>query len=198
MVYAAPSRGTRGDVALPVVTDTYAPAGSSALGLDARTGAKAGVFHSVDTSSMTPAWRFFVEPGGPFQHSGTAALDGERLLVGATPNLLLGLTGHGSLDWVSETGVDVFAYQPLTVANGVLYAINDTGSLLSFDAATGRPVADHSIAADGGHRQCLGAGAGVAVARNTVFAPCDAGGTADLAGMPTSPGGLVAYWLPRP
>ena len=36
---------------------------------------KAGVFHSVDTASMTRRWRFFVGPGGPFQHSGTAALD---------------------------------------------------------------------------------------------------------------------------
>lgn len=39
VVYAAPSAGTRGDVALPVVTDTYAPAGSYAVGIDARTGA---------------------------------------------------------------------------------------------------------------------------------------------------------------
>ncbi len=38
MVYAAPSMGTRGEVALPVVTDTYEPAGSYAIGIDARTG----------------------------------------------------------------------------------------------------------------------------------------------------------------
>ena len=41
MVYAAPSAGTRGDVALPVVTDTYAPAGSYAIGIDARSGESA-------------------------------------------------------------------------------------------------------------------------------------------------------------
>lgn len=39
MVYAGPSAGTRGDVALPVVTDTYQPAGSYAVGIDARSGA---------------------------------------------------------------------------------------------------------------------------------------------------------------
>ena len=158
---------------------------------------KAGVFHSVDTASMTAAWRFFVGPGGPFQDSGTAALIGSRVAVGATPNLLIGLNaGRGSLDWVSATGLDVFAYQPLTSANGVVYAIDDSGSLLAYDALSGTPLIARSIAQDGGFSQCLGVGAGVAVARNTVFAPCDAGGPADLAGLPADPGGLVAYRLP--
>ncbi len=158
---------------------------------------KAGVFHSVDTASMLPAWRFFVGPGGPFQDSGTAALAGERIVVGATPNLLFGLNAAGgALDWASQTGLDAFAYQPLTSANGVVYAINDSGSLLAYEAATGLPLAARSIALDGKFSQCLGAGAGVAVARNTVFVPCDAGGPADLAGLPADPGGLVAYRLP--
>lgn len=159
---------------------------------------KAGVFHDVATASMARAWRYFAGPGGAFQHSGTATLTGGRILVGATPNLVLGLNARrGSLDWVAATGLDVFAYQPLTSAGGVLYAINDVGSLLAFDAVTGFPLVDRSIARDGRFSQCLGVGAGVAVARNTVFAPCDAGGLADLAGLPASPGGLVAYRLPR-
>jgi outer membrane protein assembly factor BamB len=158
---------------------------------------KSGVFHSVDTASMNPQWRFFVGPGGAFQDSGTAALTGGRIVTGATPNLLFGLdAARGSLDWISQTGLDVFAYQPLTAANGVLYAINDVGSLLAYDAATGAPLVDRSIALDAKLTQCLGVGAGVAVARNTVFAPCDAGGLSDLAGLPADPGGLVAYRLP--
>jgi outer membrane protein assembly factor BamB len=158
---------------------------------------KAGVFHSVRTASMTAAWRFFVGPGGPFQHSGTATLTGGRIAVGATPNLLLGLSARsGALRWASETGLDVFAYQPLTSAAGVLYAINDVGSLLAHDAVTGRRLAERPIAMDGGFPQCLGVGAGVAVARHTVFVPCDAGGPADLAGLPASPGGVVAYRPP--
>jgi outer membrane protein assembly factor BamB len=101
----------------------------------------------------------------------------------------------GELEWVSSTGVDVFAYQPVTTANGVLYAINDLGSLVAFDADTGAPLLDRPIAADGGFTECLGVGAGVAVARGTVFVPCDAGGPADLAGLPSPAGGLVAYRL---
>lgn len=158
---------------------------------------KAGVFHSVATAAMTRRWRFFVGPGGPFQHSGTATVAGGRIVVGATPNLLFGLNARrGSLDWLALSNLDVFAYQPLTSANGVLYGINDVGSLLAYDGVTGLPLVDRSIAIDGRHQQCLGVGAGVAVARNTVFAPCDAGGTSDLAGLPASPGGLVAYRLP--
>jgi hypothetical protein len=55
---------------------------------------------------------------------------------------------------------------------------------------------DRFIAGDGGFSQCLGVGAGVAIARGTVFAPCDAGGLTDAAGLPSPPGGLVAYRLP--
>ena len=158
---------------------------------------KAGVFHDVNAGSMMPEWRFFVGPGGAFQHSGTATLTGGRIVVGATPNLLFGLGAPGgSLDWVAATGLDAFAYQPLSSANGVVYAINDAGSLLAYDAESGVPLLDRSIALDGKHPHCLGAGAGVAVARGTVFAPCDAGGLTDVAGLPESPGGLVAYRLP--
>lgn len=42
----------------------------------------------------------------------------------------------------------------------------------------------------------LGAGAGVAIARNTAFVPCDAGGLHDIAGLPGTAGGVVAYRLP--
>lgn len=158
---------------------------------------KAGVFHSVDTTSMARKWRFFVGPGGPAHHSGTATLAQGRVVAGATPNLLFGLNARrGSLDWLAATGLDAFAYQPVSSANGVLYAINDVGSLLAYDAVTGLPLIDRSIALDGKLSQCLGVGAGVAVARNTVFAPCDAGGLSDLAGLPASAGGLVAYRLP--
>lgn len=158
---------------------------------------KSGVLHSVDTQRMTAAWTAFVGPGGPAMHSATATVADGRIHVGATPDLLFGFAkDDGRLRWLSTTGADAFAYQPLSSANGVLYAINDLGSLLAFDARNGRPLVDRSIAVDGAFTQCLGVGAGVAVARHTVFVPCDAGGLSDLAGLPSPPGGLVAYRLP--
>jgi len=158
---------------------------------------KSGVFHSIDAESMSRAWTVYVGPGGAAMDSVTAALADGKIYAGATPNLVLELDQHGgAVGWISTTGVDVFAYQPLTVANGVVYAVNDLGSLVALDGASGRTLLERDIARDGGFTQCLGVGAGVAVARGTVYAPCDAGGLADLLALPSPPGGLVAYRLP--
>ena len=157
---------------------------------------KAGVVHGVRADTMAGEWRVFVGPGGPAMHSATAAVDATGVHVGATPDLVLELgADSGDVRWASTTGVDLFAYQPLTVAGGVLYGINDSGSLLALDGGTGLPLLQRDLALDGGFAQCLGVGAGVAVALHTVFAPCDAGGTVDLAGVPGNAGGLVAYRL---
>lgn len=201
-----------GAVALPTFFDTSASAECLELDLDfgaspnlyraadgrLRVGAlqKSGVFHSVDAELMRAAWTAFAGPGGAAMAAGTAAVADGRILVGGTPNLLFAFDqDDGRVGWRSATGLDVFAYQPLTTANGVLYAINDAGALLAHDAATGVPLLRRSISTDGGFPHCLGVGAGVAVARGMVFAPCDAGGLSDLAGLPSPPGGLVAYRL---
>lgn len=124
----------------------------------------------------------------------TVAVGEGRIHVGATPDLLLALDQRsGGVEWASTSDLDLFAYQPVTLANGVVYGINDSGVLFGIDAASGARLLTRQLSADGGFVQCLGVGAGVAVAHNTVFAPCDAGGPNDLAGLPGSPGGLVAY-----
>ncbi len=157
---------------------------------------KSGVFHAIDAATMRRAWTVYVGPGGPAMHSATAAVGAGRIYAGATPNLVLELDQDtGAVGWTSTTGVDLFAYQPLTAANGVVYAINDVGSLLALDGANARTLLERDLADDGGFAQCLGAGAGVAVARGTVYAPCAAGGLPDLAGLPSPPGGLIAYRL---
>lgn len=94
---------------------------------------------------------------------------------------------------MSTTGADAFAYQPTSAAAGVLYAITDSGTLLALDAESGLPVLQRDLALDGGFGNCWGVGAGVAIAHHTVFAPCDAGGTEDLAGTTSNAGGVVAY-----
>ena len=159
---------------------------------------KSGFYHSVLAETMDAAWKFPVGPGGAFMDGATAAVDGARVLVAATPNLLYGLgRDAGDVRWVTTTDADLFSYQPVTVANDVVYAINDLGLVLGFDASSGLPLLRRSIAVDGRFDQCLGVGAGVAVAHHTVFVPCDAGGLHDLAGLPSPAGGLVAYRLPR-
>ena len=157
---------------------------------------KVGLYHSVDATNMKGAWRFLVGPGGAFMDGATAAVGPAGIYIGATPNLVYSVNGDtGQADWATpaNTGLDLFAYQPITVAADTLYTINDSGFLVAMDAASGAPLAHRSIAVDGRFQQCLGVGAGVAVARHTVYVPCDAGGPNDLAALPGSPGGLVAY-----
>lgn len=198
------------DVALPTFFDTSAS--PECLELDLDFGAspnlvrdrrgrlmitamqKSGVFHAVDTASMKAKWTFFAGPGGAAMDSVTAAVDGDGIFVGATPNPLFRLDKNsGSLRWLSGSGPDVFAYQPVTVANGVVFTITDFGVLAGVGTKSGRTVVQRVLSVDGGFQQCIGVGAGVAVARHMVFAPCDAGGLVDLAGLPASPGGVVAY-----
>lgn len=155
---------------------------------------KAGVYHSVDTRSMQADWQTLISIGGPAMSSGTAAVVGTSLYVDATPNLVFRVAQtDGTVQWLTLTEIDALAYQPVSAASGVIYTINNLGSLLAFDGSSGLPILSRSIAADGGFVQCLGVGAGVAIARNMVYAPCDAGGLHDLAGLPHTPGGLVAY-----
>ncbi len=155
---------------------------------------KSGIYHSVEAGGMRRAWRFLVGPGGPAMDAGTAAVGDDDLYVSATPNLVFGIGREsGAPRWLSATGADLFAYQPLTLADNVLYTINDMGFLVGLDASSGAILVHRLISADGGFANCLGVGAGVAVARDLVYAPCDAGGLPDLAGLPSPPGGLVAY-----
>ena len=53
MVYVTPSRGTRGDVSMPVVTGDYAPAGSYAMALDAATGEVRWTSSDLDDGNAT-------------------------------------------------------------------------------------------------------------------------------------------------
>ncbi|MGA8256841.1 MAG: PQQ-binding-like beta-propeller repeat protein [Nocardioides sp.] len=155
---------------------------------------KSGVVHSVDTGSMRVDWQRFVGSGGAAMNSGTSAVAAGHVFTPATPNLVLAHDdGDGSLLWASTTEVDAFAYGPVTHANGVLYAVNNAGFLVALEARTGRLLTRSLIARHGQAGQCLGVGSGVAVARNTVYAPCNGGGLADLAGLSPDPGGLVAY-----
>ncbi len=91
--------------------------------------------------------------------------------------------------WTTPTGASAMSYQPVTAANGVIYGITDVGVLVAVDAASGLILMQRPISLDAGLRSCIGTGAGVAVARNTVYAPCDAAAVTTLG----SPGAIVAY-----
>lgn len=155
---------------------------------------KSGVVHVAYADTMAGDWRRFVGTAGPFMNGATSAVDRSHLYVPATPNLVFKLhRDTGDVAWVSSTELGMFSYGPIAHANGVTYAVNDAGFLVASDAATGAVLSRSLIAAAGQAGECLGVGSGVAVARNTVYAPCNGGGASDLAGLPGDPGGIVAY-----
>jgi polyvinyl alcohol dehydrogenase (cytochrome) len=155
---------------------------------------KSGVVHVAYADTMDGDWRRFVGTAGAFMNGATSAVDSSHLYVPATPNLVFKLhRDTGDVAWLSSTEIGLFSYGPVTHANGVIYAVNDAGFLVASDAATGVVLSRSLISSAGQVGQCLGVGSGVAVARNTVYAPCNGGGAPDLAGLPGDPGGIVAY-----
>jgi outer membrane protein assembly factor BamB len=154
---------------------------------------KAGVLHGIRADTMEGAWRWTLAPPSQSTSGATGAVSGGIVFAKSTPNAIFSFDGSdGTPRWASTTGTDIFAYQPLTYANGVLYGLNNFGVLTAFDAETGRVLLHRPVGLDVGGKWCGGAGSGVAVARNTVFAPCDAG----MGGLPgAGPGALVAYRL---
>lgn len=151
---------------------------------------KSGVLHAVDTAGMDAVWTKVLAGPDEAGHGATGASDGTDLYVGVSPNMLWSFERTaGAARWTTPTGVSAFSYQPVTAANGVIYGITDVGALVAVDASSGSILLERPISLDAGLRSCIGTGAGVAVARNTVFVPCDAAAITTLG----SPGAIVAY-----
>lgn len=151
---------------------------------------KSGVLHAVDTRGMEAVWTKVLSGPDEAGHGATGASDGTDLYVSVSPNLLWSFERTaGSARWTTPTGASAMSYQPVTAANGVIYGITDVGALVAVDAGSGSMLVQRPISIDAGLRSCLGTGAGVAVARNTVYAPCDAAAITSVG----SPGAIVAY-----
>lgn len=151
---------------------------------------KSGVLHALEAAGLDPAWTKVMSPPTEAANGATGATDGTDLFVPTFPDLVSSFERtSGAVNWVSITGASVLSYQPISVANGVVYAITDAGTLVAFDAETGQMLLQRPIFVDAGADSCFGTGAGVAIARNTVYAPCDAGAFI----LPGAPGTLVAY-----
>lgn len=137
---------------------------------------KSGTYHAAYADNMQRAWTVDMSPT-PFGvgNATTAAYDGQKLYAGVNPGNVVALDKDFDLPhWVSNTLGDAVKYQPMTYANGVVYTLTATGSLVAMDADTGATLLHRPLSADLGG-QCSTEGGGVAVARNTVYAQCDSG-----------------------
>jgi polyvinyl alcohol dehydrogenase (cytochrome) len=137
---------------------------------------KSGVYHGVDATDMEGVWE--TQVGGVLivfvGNLGTASYDGESIVVGGSgPAVQWGLSpDDGSVQWAAPVA-DPRHIQPTSTANGVAYSVDSNGVLNIWDARTGEALQTRPMVQDIGTHS-TSSGPGVAIARNTVYAPTGA------------------------
>lgn len=136
---------------------------------------KSGVYHAIYADQMSAGWSAVVGPPCFPCNSSSGAVNGSSVFVAATPGPVMhSLTqAAGKLNWAMPMAPGGTHFQSVSTANGVVYSVNNAGVLHAYDAATGLPIFVSSVGQDAGSAQAaVSAGSsGVAIARNTVYAP---------------------------
>jgi hypothetical protein len=135
---------------------------------------KSGVYHVADATTMDRAWSAVVGVSCAACNAAATAWDRNGSLYGVSSpgDAMVSLTTGGAYRWVTPVA-DGTHYQSTTSAGGAVFTIDNYGSLLAFDAATGLPLLHRPIAADlapGTEPPAALSSSGVAVASGTVFA----------------------------
>ena len=132
---------------------------------------KSGVFHAVDPISMDPLWTQVVGfPCLACNAASPAAADGAIFTAAGPPGQLFRLGGaDGRPAWVGALH-GITTYNPVTVANGIVYTVDGAGFLNGFEARTGLPILKRNLALDTGtFMGSASTSSGIAVARNTIY-----------------------------
>ncbi|MGH2829166.1 MAG: PQQ-binding-like beta-propeller repeat protein [Actinomycetota bacterium] len=134
---------------------------------------KSGVYHAVFADHMQRAWTAVLGSPCFACNVSSAAYDDERVYVAGSPGAVMwGLDrDRGRYRWAFPLP-DATHFQSVSTANGVVYTMDDSGTLTAFDAALGVPVAKRLIGIDAGANTLAvdASSQGVAIARNTVYA----------------------------
>lgn len=146
---------------------------------------KSGVFLTVDTATMKPVWKATLAPPCFACNLGSTATDSRGIYVPTIAGTLYSLNPDtGAVQWaVPLTGTAHF--NSVSVANGVVYNLNDAGLLQAFDAASGKPLMTRPVDTEEPARDA-GNSSGLSIARGSVFASSQTG----------SGSTLYAYGLP--
>jgi polyvinyl alcohol dehydrogenase (cytochrome) len=165
---------------------------------------KSCTYHAVDAATMRRVWAATgLGQGGASGCASTSAVDETTVYVTVNGGLMYAFDKDtGAQRWRTEFNDVGARYQPVSVANGVVYTLGNNAHLLAFDAATGSVLFDSQLTSPSGAKCEATAGAGVTVARNTIFATCD---TSAIEGVPAllteglftgpQPGAVFAYRL---
>jgi outer membrane protein assembly factor BamB len=132
---------------------------------------KAGVFHAVDATGMDLLWtRTIGFPCLACNAASPASADGAVFTAAGPPGQVFRLAGaDGAIGWAGVVN-GVTTYNPVTVANGVVYTVDGAGFLNGFEARTGLPVLKRNLALDTGtFMGSASTSSGIAIARNTIY-----------------------------
>jgi outer membrane protein assembly factor BamB len=130
---------------------------------------KSGVVLAVDTATMKPLWRATVAPPCFACNLGSAATDANGIYLPTIGGTLFSLNRDtGAVQWaVPLTGAT--HYNAVSVANGVVYDLNDVGALEAFDAKTGALLLTRAVDTAAPMHD-TGNSSGLSIARGSVFA----------------------------
>ncbi len=143
---------------------------------------KSGVYTAVYTDTMEQAWQATLGLPCFGCNLSSTAVDENAIYVAVTGGNLYALDRDtGGVKWATPV-TGALRYNGVAVANGIVYSLNDaTGTLEAFDASNGARLFGHAFSDDTGEpMHDIGNSSGVSVARNTVFATSQAGGTSTL------------------
>lgn len=132
---------------------------------------KSGVYHAAFTDTMSRAWTTIVGAPCFACNASSPAIDQDNVYAAGTPGgAMVSLTQNGGrYRWASPIGGGTH-FQSVSTANGVAYTVDNYGALIAFDNATGLQVFRRPLALDTGKSASAAESAGVAIARNTVYA----------------------------
>jgi polyvinyl alcohol dehydrogenase (cytochrome) len=149
---------------------------------------KSGVYHAAHADTMKPAWSNIVGVSCQVCNAASSAYDGKSIYGGATPEGAEYALNRddGSVGWLAPLFEPVH-FQSTSVADGVVWSLDDYANLNAWDAASGKPLARRALTLDAGARVSNMTSSGVAIAQHTVFAA--AGGL----GTNTDTGYVLAY-----
>lgn len=134
---------------------------------------KSGTYHAVDPETMEVVWtaRNLAPPAQGGNAAGSA-FDDASVYVATDGGRVYALdTDTGVQRWAAGTSAAGSHYQPVSVANGVVYGQSSTGGFYALDAAGGATLLDTQMG--NSTLTCSSAQVGgIAVARNTVYTTC--------------------------
>jgi hypothetical protein len=151
---------------------------------------KSGVYHAARADTMAPAWTALLGASCAACNAASTAYDGSSIEgVGTPGSLMFSLArDSGASNWTSVVGSPVH-YHPVSVADGVVWTLDDKGSLDAFDAKTGNELARRVVGVDANAVVPTAGSGGVALAEHELVASTGSNGL----GSGSVTGYVIAY-----